>query len=482
VFRNHSRARAASAAVVACSLLALNLFSNPAATRAQRRASGTRPQQRDPEIARMLAEISAGRIERDIRKLVSFGTRNTLSEQDNPARGIGAARDWLRDEFQRIAAGASGRMTVELQSFVQEPGRFPRIARPTRITNVVATLKGSQPGSADRVYVVSGHYDSMCTSPTDAVCDAPGANDDASGTAAVVEMARVMSKRTFDATIVFMAVAGEEQGLVGATYFAEQARERGVDIEAMFTNDIVGNTVGGNGVRDRRTVRVFSEGVPSAETEDEARTRRSVGGENDSASRQLARFIKETAEAYLPAFRVEMIYRRDRYGRGGDHIPFLERGYAAVRLTEPNEDYTHQHQNVRTENGVVYGDLPEFVDFAYVADVARVNLAALATLARAPARPKSVAISTRRLSNDTDLQWAANTEPDLAGYEIVWRETSSPVWTHSRAVGRATSYTMKGMSKDNYFFGVRAVDTAGHRSPASYPRPDTAVARPPTTR
>ncbi|HEY9283199.1 MAG TPA: M20/M25/M40 family metallo-hydrolase, partial [Pyrinomonadaceae bacterium] len=437
---------------------------------------------RDPEIARMLTEIDARNIERAIRKLVSFGTRNTLSEQDNPARGIGAARDWLRDEFQRIAAGTNGRMTVELQSFVQEPGRFPRIAKPTRVTNVVATLRGARPESANRVYVVSGHYDSMCTSPTDAECDAPGANDDASGVAAVLETARVMARRTFDATIIFMAVAGEEQGLVGATHFAEQAKKDNVDVEAMFTNDIVGNTLGGNGVRDRRTLRVFSEGVPSAETEDEARTRRSVGGENDSASRQLARFVKETAGVYLPAFRVEMIYRRDRYLRGGDHIPFLERGYAAVRFTEPNEDYTHQHQNVRTENGVRYGDLPEFVDYGYVADVARVNAAALATLARAPARPKGVVILTRRLTNDTDLQWAANSEPDLAGYEVVWRETSSPVWTHSLPVGNVTSYTAKGRSKDNFFFGVRAVDREGNRSPVSFPRPDTGVARPPTTR
>lgn len=488
MLRNHSRARRASSAA-ACALVALNLFPNATASHAQRRArrggesrAAAPAARRDPEIARMIREIDARNVERGIRKLVSFGTRNTLSEQDNPARGIGAARDWLRDEFQRIAAATNGRMTVELQSFVQEPGRFPRIAKPTRITNVVATLRGSQPESANRVYVVSGHYDSMCTSPTNAECDAPGANDDASGTIAVLEMARVMSRRTFDATIIFMAVAGEEQGLVGATYFAEQAQKNKMDIEAMLTNDIVGNTLGGNGVRDRRTVRVFSEGVPSSETEAEARTRRSVGGENDSASRQLARFIKETAELYLPAFRVQMIYRRDRYLRGGDHIPFLERGYAAVRFTEPNEDYTHQHQDVRTENGVRYGDLPEFVDFAYVADVARVNAAALATLARAPARPKSVAILTRRLTNDTDLQWAANTEPDLAGYEIVWRDTSSPVWTNSLRVGNVTSHTMRGMSKDNYFFGVRAVDAAGHRSPASYPRPDTAVARPPTTR
>ena len=427
---------------------------------------------RDPEVVRMLSEIDARHVERTIRRLVSFGTRNTLSAQDDPARGIGAARDYLYEEFRRVSRESSGgRLRVELQGFEQQPGRFPRIQRPTRVTNVVATLPGAQAESAGRVYVVSGHYDSMCTSPTDAECDAPGANDDASGTTVVLELARVMSKRRFDATIVFMAVAGEEQGLVGATYYAEQAKKGEADIEAMFTNDIVGNTLGGNGVRDRRTVRVFSEGVPSSETEEEARTRRSVGGENDSPARQLARFIKEAGETYVPNFRVAMVYRRDRYLRGGDHIPFLERGYPAVRFSEPHEDYTHQHQNVRTESGVRYGDLPEFVDYPYVAQVARVNCAALAALANAPARPKEVRILTQRLTNDTDLQWAANREPDLAGYEVVWRETTAPEWTHARTVGNVTSYTVKGLSKDNYFFGVRAVDRQGNRSPASYPRP-----------
>jgi Zn-dependent M28 family amino/carboxypeptidase len=439
--------------------------------RRQAAPSILRGAKRNPDTARIVAEINAGNIERTIRKLVSFGTRSTLSAQDNPARGIGAARDWLYSEFLKISENAGGRMTVEKQGFEQAPGKYQRIARSTVVTNVVATLRGTQPASENRMYVVSGHYDSMCTSPTDSECDAPGANDDASGTAAVLEMARVMSKYKFDATIVFMTVAGEEQGLVGSTYFAEQAKQKNLDIEAMFTNDIIGSSLGGNGVRDRRTVRVFSEGVPSNETTDEANVRRGVGGENDSASRQLARFIKEMGELYVPAMRVMVVYRRDRYLRGGDHIPFLERGYAAVRFTEPNEDYHHQHQNVRVEDGVQYGDLPEFDDFAYIAQVARINAANLASLALAPATPKSVGIVTARLTNDTDLKWAANTEPDLAGYEIVWRDTVSPIWTNSRMVGNVTSYTVKGMSKDNYFFGVRAVDRQGNRSPVSYPRP-----------
>jgi len=424
---------------------------------------------RNRAISNIVREIDARNIETTIRKLVSFGTRNTLSEQNDPKRGIGAARDWLYAEFLKAAEASQGRMTVEKQSYEQQ--KAARVPQPTILTNIVATLKGSQPEATDRIYVVSGHYDSMCSSPTDAKCDAPGANDDASGTAAVLEMARVMAKYEFDATIVFMAVAGEEQGLLGSTHFAEEAKKKNWNVDAMFTNDIVGNTLGGNGVRDRGNVRVFSEGVPSNETEAEAATRRSVGGENDSASRQLARFIKEIGDSFVPQFKVIMIYRRDRYGRGGDHIPFLERGYPAVRFTEVNEEFRHQHQNVRVENGVQFGDLPEFVDFAYIANVARVNAASLAALAWAPSRPGGVAILSARLSNDTDLRWEANKEPDLAGYEIVWRDTTSPVWTNSKAVGNVTSFTMKGMSKDNYFFGVRSIDKDGNRSPVTYPRP-----------
>lgn len=463
------RARTLTALSLVCVLL--SALPATAQKKGMSRGRTSQPTRRssNPEIARIVREIDARNIENTIRKLVSFGTRNTLSSQDDPARGIGAARDWLFSEFLKVAAESGGRMTVEKQTFEQP--KAPRIATLTMITNVVATLKGTQPDSVGRTYVVSGHYDSMCSSPTNAKCDAPGANDDASGTAAVLEMARVMARHKFDATIIFMAVAGEEQGLLGATHFAEQAKQKEMDIEAMFTNDIIGNSVGTNGVRDSRSVRVFSEGVPSSEKTEEATVRRGVGGENDSASRQLARFIKETSEPYVPGMRVTMVYRRDRYLRGGDHIPFLERGLAAVRFTEPNEDYRHQHQNVRIENGVQYGDMTQFVDFNYVANVARINAAALATLAYAPARPKNTVLVTSRLTNDTELKWDSNTEPDLAGFEIVWRETTSPVWTNSRAVGNVTTYTLKGLSKDNYFFGVRSIDKQGNKSPASFPRP-----------
>ena len=420
----------------------------------------------NPEIVQMLRQVSAKNIETTIQKLVSFGTRNTLSEQNNPARGIGAARDYLFAEFQKISAECGNCLTVEKQTFLQPKAN--RIPEPTTLTNVVATLKGTT--NPDRVYVVSGHYDSMCASPIDAKCDAPGANDDASGTAAVVEMARVMSKRKFDATIVFMTVPGEEQGLLGAAYFAEQAKINKTNIEAMFTNDIIGGVTTFKNSPERNSVRVFSEGVPSDETEAQAGTRRSVGGENDSPSRQLARFIKETAEKYSPKFRVMMIYRRDRYGRGGDHIPFVERGFSAVRFTEPNEDYDHQHQNVGTREGKFYGDTLEFVDFEYVANVTKINVASLAALALAPVRPKNVVI-VNRLGNDTELKWDAGGGSDLGGYEIVWRDTTSAVWTNSVNAGNATNFVLKGMSKDNYFFGVRAVDKDGNRSPVSFPRP-----------
>jgi hypothetical protein len=284
-------------------------------------------------------------------------------------------------------------------------------------------------------------------------------------------MARVMARRHFDATIVFMAVAGEEQGLYGSTHFAELARQEGRDIQGMFTNDIVGSSTGEHGESEPNVVRLFAEGVPTAETPEEAAVRRSVGGENDSPARQLARYVKEVASNRATKMEVRLIWRRDRYLRGGDQIPFLERRYPAVRFTEPNEDYRHQHQNVRVEDGVQFGDLPRFVDFGYIARVARVNAVSLASLARAPVAPKDAKILTQRLTNDTELAWTANPEPDLAGYEVVWRETTEPLWTHMRWVGNVTSATMEAMSKDNFFFGIRAVDRDGHRSPVSFPLP-----------
>ncbi|CAN5347605.1 M20/M25/M40 family metallo-hydrolase [soil metagenome] len=422
----------------------------------------------NPETAKMVTEVSAKNIEATIRKLVSFGTRNTLSAQDDPVRGVGAARDWLFSEYQRISKDCGNCLDVQKQTFTTAAsppprGRFPEA---TVLTNIFAVLKGTT--DPDRVYVVSGHYDSMCNSPTDPKCDAPGANDDASGTAVSLELARVMSKHKYDATIVFMTVPGEEQGLTGATYYAEQAKLAKMNIEAMFTNDIVGGATTRKDLPNRDKVRVFSEGIPLNETEAEARTRKSTGGETDGISRQLARYIKEQADMYLKGFGAWMIYRRDRYGRGGDHSPFLERGYAAVRFTESEEDFTHQHQTPRTEGGIYYGDTPEYVDFAYVANVCRVNLTALAGMASAPARPKGVVFASNRQSADAELKWEAVKGDDLAGYEVVWRDTSSAEWTNSEFAGNVATYTVKGKSKDNYFFGVRSLDKAGNKSIVSY--------------
>jgi Zn-dependent M28 family amino/carboxypeptidase len=424
------------------------------------------------EFRAMLREMSARNIETYVNTLVSFGTRQTLSSTTDPKRGIGAARDYIFNTLSDFAAASGGRMTVEKQTFVQPASPDPndRIPRDTEITNVIATLKGTQPESADRVYVVSGHYDSRCTGAIDAECDAPGADDDGSGVAAMMEMARVMARHPFDATIKFMAVAGEEEGLYGSEHFARDAKAHGLDVEGMLDNDIIGSSTGDAGQREPHVIRLFAEGVPTAETPQQAATRINVGGENDSTSRQLARYAKEVAENSATDMTIRLVWRRDRFLRGGDQIPFLEQGWPAVRFTEPNENFNHEHQDVRVENGVQFGDLAQFMDFDFNNRVARVNALTLANLADAPVAPKNTRIITTNLTNDTELRWDANPEPDLAGYEVVWRETTDPLWTHVIPVGNVTTYTAK-ISKDNVFFGVRAVDRDGNRSPVSFPRP-----------
>ncbi len=423
-----------------------------------------------PIISEIAAKISAARIEKTIRKLVSFETRNSLSDTNSETRGIGAARRWIKSELEACAKQNGGRMKVEFDEHLAQ--QAVRIPQPTQIVNVVATLPGTQAASQDRLYVVSGHYDSMPSSPIDGETTAPGANDDASGTAAVMELACVMSQYQFDATLVFMTVAGEEQGLVGATFWAKAAKAKGLNVAGMITNDIIGNTKGADGTVIKNRVRLFAEGVlPQKEMSDETLTLLRSGGENDFPTRQLARFIKETADRNIAAISVDVIYRRDRYLRGGDHTPFLEAGYPAVRMTEPIEDYRHQHQNPRVENGVQYGDLPEFVDFEFVANVARVNAAGLAALALGPAAPKEVQMETLTLENDSTLRWKANLEPDVAGYRIVWRDTTAPFWQHSKDVGNVTRATIKGVSKDNVIFGVVAYDKDGNASVATYPVP-----------
>jgi len=427
------------------------------------------PSAPDPEISRLVREISPARLESTVRTLVGFGTRNSLSSQDDPKRGIGAARNWIRDTLERCAAEPGARLKVELDTFTQAP--TPRVPKPTTMTNVVATLEGVDSQSKSRTIVVSGHYDSMCGNVMNAECDAPGANDDASGTAAAIELACTFAKSRFPATLVFMAVAGEEQGLLGSAHWAKAARSRDLNVEAMITNDIIGNAHDENGVRDPHTVRLFAEGVPATKEATEVWQRRlETSGENDSPARELARTIRDAAARYVPDMKLKVVYRRDRYLRGGDQIPFLNEGYTAVRFVDAHEDFRHQHQDVRTVDGVQFGDLPQFVDFDYLAQVTRVNAAALASLASAPSAPESVRIETLKLENQSTLTWRANPEANIAGYEIVWRDTTQPFWEGIQFVGNVTRATVP-ISKDDYILSVRAVDAAGHRSLAGYPLP-----------
>jgi hypothetical protein len=431
------------------------------------------PMAPDSGIAAALRQVSAERIRTNIEKLASFGTRSTLSAQDPAAiaagRGIGAAREWIKTEFESYATDCGGCLEVKTDSFM-EPAA-DRIPQPTEITNVYAVLKGTDAENAKRIVLVTGHYDSRNSDILDVKADAPGANDDASGAAVSLECARVLSKMKFPATIIFLTVAGEEQGLNGSQHFAKMAKEQGWDVEAVLNNDIVGGDKSAE--QDHSVVRVFSEGLPAAATEQAIRRIRGLGGENDSASRQLARYIADVGRAYKDDVGVKpmLVFRLDRYLRGGDHSSFNQQGFAAVRFTEFREDFHHQHQNVRTENGIEYGDLPKFVDFDYVAHVARLNAATLASLASAPAPPASVHLLTKDLENDSTLTWEASPGGPAAEYEVLWRATTSPEWEHVRKVGSVLRTTLK-LSKDNVIFGVRAVDAKGHRSVPVVPVPE----------
>ena len=424
----------------------------------------------DPEISEMVRGVSVERIQRSIFVLASFKTRHTLSDPLPSGDGIGGAASWIRAEFERASKDSGGRLEVDLDSF-EQPAAPPRVPQPAQITNIVATLPGTDPDHTGRTLVISGHYDSRATNPLDSTSAAPGTDDDASGVAAVLELAHVMSHYRFGATIVFLAVAGEEQGLYGSKHWAQAARERGLDIEAMFDNDIIGSSRSESGGVDRGTVRLFAQGVPpTAKPDDSLLAMLRAGGENDTQPRELARAVRDIAGQYVPSLKVRVIYRADRYLRGGDHLPFLENGYPAVRFTEPAEDFRRQHQDVREENGVQYGDTPDHVDYAYTADVARVNGAALAVLARAPGPPRSVEIEAARLENDTTLRWEPGTEPGLAGYRIVWRETTAPFWENSMEVPKGVNRVkVPGVSKDNVVFGVEAFDALGHSSYAVFP-------------
>ena len=425
----------------------------------------------DSRIAAALLQVLAERIRTNIEKLVTFGTRSTISAQDpastDAGRGVGAAREWIKSEFERYSKDCGGCLEVKTDTFT-EPAA-DRIPQPTEITNVYAVLKGSDAENAKRIVLVTGHYDSRNSDILDVTGDAPGANDDGSGTAVSLECARVLSKLKFPATIIFLTVAGEEQGLNGSHHFAKMAKEQVWNIEAVLNNDIVGGDKSAE--QDRSVVRVFSEGLPAAATEQEVRRIRGLGGENDSASRQLARYIAEVGRAYDAGVKPMLVFRLGRYLRGGDHYSFNQQGFAAVRFTEFREDFHHQHQNIRTESGIEYGDLPKFVDFDYVAHVARLNAATLASLASAPTPPVNVHLLTKDLENDSTLTWENSPGGVASGYEILWRATTSPEWEHVEKIGGVTRATLK-LSKDNVIFAVRAVDSAGHRSLPVVPLPE----------
>jgi hypothetical protein len=436
------------------------------------RANGQEPAARsaaDPKIAAVLEEVSSVRIQANIEKLVSFGTRSTLSAQDpgsiSSGRGIGAAREWIRSEFEHYSKDCGGCLEVKTDGFTEGP--VDRIPAPTQITNVYAVLRGSDPESAKRIVLVTGHYDSRNSDTLDAKGDAPGANDDGSGTAVSLECARVLSKLKFPATIIFLTVAGEEQGLNGSKHFAQLAKQQGWNIEAALNNDIVGGNKSAE--QDPGVVRLFSEGIPVAADEKQLRQIRGLGGESDSISRELARYVADTGRTYDTGIKPLLIFRLDRYLRGGDHYSFNQQGFAAVRFTEYREDFNRQHQNIRTESGVEYGDLPKFVDFDYVAGVTRLNIATLASLASGPAPPANVRLDTTQLDNDSTFSWER--ARGATGYEVVWRATYAPEWEHVEAVGNVTRTTVK-LSKDNVIFAVRAVDNEGHRSLPVVPVPE----------
>jgi len=401
------------------------------------------------DIANLVGQLDGARMKQTVEKLVSFGTRHSLSDTTSDTRGIGAARRWIFDELTRIAAASNGKMTVAYQSSMQQGPRTKN--EPVEMVNVVATIRGTT--DPDRIYIASGHYDSMNSDVMNSTLDAPGADDDASGVAVIMDVARVLSQHPLDATVMLVAIQGEEQGLLGARGLAEEAVAKKWNIEGMITNDIVGGTVGGQGDIDNRTIRIFSANPKGA---------------GEGSARHWARFVREGVRLYLPHVKPRLIYRLDRFGRGGDHSPFFERGFPGIRFTEANEDYKHEHQTVRVENSVQYGDLPQFVSGDYMRLVASVNAVALITGGCAPAAPKNVK-ATGAVTNDTTLSWDMGTDSDLAGYEIVIRETTSDDWERVIPVGKVARYTLKDFTIDNVFMGVRAVDSDGNRSPVRTP-------------
>lgn len=423
---------------------------------------------RDPEIESMVKEVNEDSLQAYIKAMVAFSTRSTVSSVTDSKTGIGAARNWVLAKFNQFAAASGGRLSafVDTSTYVADGNR---VKSNINLGNTVATLKGTDPND-NRIFIISGHLDSRRTDVMDGTNQAPGANDDGSGSAAVIECARIMSRHAFPATVVFVTVSGEEQGLLGSTYMAKKAKAANWNIEAVLNNDIMGsNNSNQTNIINNTQVRVFSEGLPAYELDKQAKMIRQLGLENDGKARQLARYVKEIGERYVDNLQVMMVYRNDRFLRGGDHTPYVDNGYAAVRITEMNENFNHQHQDVRTEKGVVYGDLPEFMDFEYLRKNTALNLANLANLAKAPGMPSEVKVEVRGLSNSTSLAWKAPGSGHVTGYYVLIRETTSPVWQR-KVFTKATEAELP-YSKDNYFFGVQAVSEGGNEGLPVVPMP-----------
>ena len=415
-----------------------------------------------------MAAVSAGQIEQDLRRLVGFGTRHTLSDTLSASRGIGAARRWVKAEFERISARCGGCLEVRYQARLVKGGAGTRIPRDVMIVNVLAILRGTV--HPDRYLMMTAHLDSRASNPLDSTSDAPGAADDGSGVAGVIAAARALSEQgALGKTIVLAALSGEEQGLYGGTQLAQMAADSGWIIEGVLNNDIIGHRAGMTGARNEREFRVFSEPVPANESDSSRRARRFTGGEVDGVSRQLARYVDKTTRRYVPGADAIMMYRLDRFGRGGDHRPFNDLGFPAVRFTAMHEDYNRQHQDIRTVDGVAYGDVIEEVSFPYIALVTRANVATLAALAAAPPPPSAVRLSGAVTPNTT-VSWTPSASPLIRGYRIYWRETTEPQWRYSVDVGDVATFTLEDVNIDNYLFGVAALGKDDNESTVAFAR------------
>ena len=421
--------------------------------------------QTERDFYSIIDDISTERIKQDITTLANFGTRHTLSDTLSKTRGIGAARRWIFNSFQKISSDCSGCIEVSYQKNYVEPDKR-RIIKPVWINNVIAIQKGSK--YPNRYIIMSGDIDSRISDSNNFTDDSPGANDNASGMAGTIEAARVLSNYSFENSIIYTGLAGEEQGLFGGKGLAEYAKEQGWEIIGILNNDMIGNIKGVDGVIDNRTFRIFSEPVPPTETERERKSRRFYGGEVDGISRQLARYVYKTVKQYMPEMNPKMIYRLDRFGRGGHHRPFNDAGYAGIRIMEAHENYTQQHQDIRTENGIDYGDVLEAVNFDYANKLTAVNAINLASIAWAPPAVSELTIGGI-VEASVRFKWSKIDDPNVKGYRIYWRETTSPTWDHSRFVGNVSETTLKGIVIDNFFFGIATIGKNGIESPVIFP-------------